>query len=84
MSLNSHAARRDATHTIRPAAPAPAQRPAARAPSARQGFFVKAESDDSFKLNLSDLDLPRTQEMEVEGLKPSLLSRLVDLISPLK
>lgn len=39
--------------------------------------------DDEFRLNLSDI--PRIREsMDVEGLKPSLLSRLFDLVAPLK
>lgn len=41
------------------------------------------DHDDEFRLNLSDI--PRMREsLEVEGLKPSLLSRLLDLIMPIK
>ena len=66
-------------------AASPARSPArdtaqASAPSAkpkRSGFsFAAVDSDDEFKLNLSDIPkVPYT--MEVEGLKPSLLGRLV-------
>jgi hypothetical protein len=38
--------------------------------------FADTDTQDHFKLNLSDIpSLPRT--LEVEGLKPSLLGRLV-------
>ena len=41
------------------------------------------DHEDEFRLNLSDI--PRMREsLEVEGLKPSLLSRLLDLIMPIK
>jgi hypothetical protein len=39
--------------------------------------------DVEFRLNLSDI--PRIREsMDVEGLKPTLLSRLLDLVAPIK
>ena len=39
--------------------------------------------EEEFRLNLSDI--PRIREsMDVEGLKPTLLSRLFDLVAPLK
>jgi hypothetical protein len=74
----------------RNAAPAthasPAQRPTARAstPATRNGFFARGDHDDEIKVNVADLQISRTQELEVEGFKPSLLSRLFDLISPSK
>jgi len=41
------------------------------------------DHEDEFRLNLSDI--PRMREsLEVDGLKPSLLSRLLDLIMPIK
>jgi len=41
------------------------------------------ENDDEFRLDLRDI--PRLREsMDVDGLKPSLLSRLFDLVAPLK
>jgi hypothetical protein len=48
--------------------------------SQRSGFgFAGADTEDQFKLNLSDIPkLPST--MEVEGFKPSLLARLVGLV----
>lgn len=50
------------------------------APVAAVGFD---ELEDEFRLNLSDI--PRMREsLEVEGLRPSLLSRLLDLILPIK
>lgn len=72
----------------RTAAPAPQARPAQPQPAARarqsEGFaFAAADYEDEFRLNLSDI--PRQQEsMEIEGFKPSLLSRLFNLIAPLK
>jgi hypothetical protein len=65
-----------------PAAPAqPAPRAAAR--SAPMYAFVSSEIEDEFKLNLNDI--PRQREtLDVEGLKPSLLSRLLDLVAPIK
>jgi hypothetical protein len=73
----------------RATAPAPQARPA-QPPQAsarvRQsdGFaFAGADLDEEFRVNLSDI--PRQhQSMEVEGFKPSLLSRLINLIAPLK
>jgi hypothetical protein len=60
---------------------APAARPPAAAPVAAPLAFDHHE--DEFRINLSDI--PRMREsMEVEGLKPSLLSRLFDLVAPLK
>jgi hypothetical protein len=48
-----------------------------------EGFAFAADHEDEFRVNLGDI--PRPQEtMEVEGFKPSLLSRLFDLIAPLK
>jgi hypothetical protein len=66
----------------RVAAPArPASAPAARAPQAAVATFD--DHEDEFRLNLSDI--PRLREsMEVDGLKPSLLSRLLDLVAPIK
>lgn len=44
--------------------------------------FVES-NEDEFKLNLGDI--PRQQEsMDIEGFKPTLLSRLFDLVAPLK
>jgi len=67
-----------------PAAPArPTQAPAAR--SSQQFSFAAANADDEIRLNLSDI--PRVQqdnEMHVEGFKPTLLSRLLDLVMPLR
>lgn len=67
----------------------PPQRPAqAAAASPRPAVQARATtwSDDDepeFRLNLSDI--PRTRSsMHVEGLKPTLLSRLFDLVVPLK
>ena len=74
----------------RTAAPAPSSpvpnpqavaRPAARAPQAA-GMFSDTGGDE-VRINVSDI--PRQQEsMDVEGFKPSLLSRLFDLVAPLK
>jgi hypothetical protein len=75
------------TQVRRPVAPTrPAAAPVARAamhaaPAAAVARFDHDE--DEFRLNLTDI--PRMQEsMHVDGLKPTLLSRLLDLVAPLK
>ena len=67
--------------------PVPPQRPSAAAMQASTPAPAAARFDhddeDDFRLNLSDI--PRQQtSLDVEGLKPTLLSRLFDLIAPLK
>jgi|ADGO01.1.fsa_nt_gi hypothetical protein len=83
MSANSQAVRRDAAHGMRSAAPV--QRPGVRtAPAARSSALLRADGEDEFVINLGDIELPRTKELEVDGLKPSLLSRFFNLFSPIK
>jgi len=68
-----------ATQVRRPSS-APVARAMAPAAVAAVGFD---DVDDEFRLNLSDI--PRMREsLDVEGLKPTLLSRLLDLIMPIK
>jgi len=44
--------------------------------------FVSSEVDEEFKLHLNDI--PRRNEtLDVEGLKPSLLSRLLEFVAPI-
>jgi hypothetical protein len=76
-----HSASSQVRRTV-PAAPArPAQSPVARS----QFAFAAASADDEIRLNLADIPLPRQDnEMHVEGFKPSLLSRLLDLVMPLR
>ncbi|HKE97004.1 MAG TPA: hypothetical protein VKB34_22035 [Povalibacter sp.] len=58
----------------------PAPRAAAR--SANMYAFVSSDVDDEFRLHLNDI--PRQREsLDVEGLKPSLLSRLLELVAPI-
>lgn len=65
------------------AAAAPNHQPAVR-PAMRPApvyAFVSSDVEDEFKLNLGDI--PRFKEsMDVEGLKPSLLSRLLEFVAP--
>jgi hypothetical protein len=70
-------------HTA-PAAPArPTQAPLAR--STQQFAFAATSADDEIRLNLSDIPRMRADtEMHVEGFKPTLLSRLLDLVMPLR
>ncbi len=77
---NSQAVRRNAPSMH---ASSTAQRPVARAGAPRIGFAPKeGDGEGGFKIDLSDLDIPRSQDqLEVEGFKPSLLSRLFDLFS---
>ena len=82
MSVSSANAqvRRNPASSARPETP-PAPRAAAR--SAPLYAFVSSEVEDEFKLNLNDI--PRQSEtLDVEGLKPSLLSRFLDLVAPIK
>lgn len=63
-------------------AQAPQQAPRAAARSAPMYAFVSSEVEDEFKLHLNDI--PRQREsLEVEGLKPSLLSRLLEMVAPI-
>ena len=55
----------------------------AAARSAPMYAFVSSEVDEEFKLHLNDI--PRQQPtLDVEGLKHSLLSRLLELVAPIK
>jgi len=76
-----------ASQVRRPAAPSPqaaaAPRPAMRAPQATGFSFAAAGNDDEIRINLGDIHIEK-ESMEIEGFKPSLLSRLFDLVSPLK
>lgn len=61
---------------VRQAAPVRQSAPRAGDPSRSRG-------EGEFRLNLSDIPMAQ-DSLEVEGLKPSLLSRLFDLIAPLR
>ena len=67
-----------------PVAPArPTQAPSAR--SSSQFAFAAASGDDEIRLHLADIPIPQQDpEMRVEGFKPTLLSRLLDLVMPLR
>jgi hypothetical protein len=88
MSAASSAAtvRRNAAPTPAPRpAPhqAPAPRPVPRATQAEVAFLDDVE--DEFRLHLADIpEVPEARSMDVEGFKPSLLSKLLDLVSPHK
>lgn len=71
-----------ASQVRRPEAAAPA-RPAQQ-PMRTAFAFAAPSADDEIRLNLSDIPLMKLrEEMDVEGFKPSLLSRLFDLVAPL-
>jgi hypothetical protein len=78
---NSQPVRRSAAPSMH--ASSPAQRPVARAGARGIGFAPKdSDGEGAFKVNLSDLEIPRAHDqLDVEGFKPSLLSRLFDLFS---
>jgi hypothetical protein len=59
---------------------APVRQPA---PVARANDFSVPRDEGEIQLNLSDLPRMSTGDLDVEGFKPSLLSRLFDLVSPL-
>ena len=62
---------------------APASRPVARATQAAVAFLDDVE--DEFRLHLADIpDVPEAKSLDVEGFKPSLLGKLLDLVSPRK
>ena len=69
--------------------PAPSQRPAAATAAAPRPAMQTAvamgfdEDEPEFRLNLSDIPFMRGS-LHVDGLKPTLLSRLLDLVAPLK
>ncbi len=45
--------------------------------------FVSSDIEEEFRLHLADI--PRYRDtLDVEGLKPTLLSRLLDLVIPLR
>jgi hypothetical protein len=76
-NANAQAVRRPVPPTR--AASAPVARPM-QAPAPALAFD---EDEHEFRLNLSDI--PRMREsLVVDGLKPTLLSRLFDLIAPIK
>lgn len=61
---------------------APAQSASRQAvQSSQSGDFSRPRGDDEINLNLADIPVMRGT-LEVEGLKPSLLSRFFDLLSP--
>lgn len=51
--------------------------------SAAQPAIVFADSGDEIRINLGDIPLQQ-ESMDIEGFKPTLLSRLLDFIVPLK
>jgi hypothetical protein len=53
------------------------------APVARAHDFSTPRGEEEIRLNLSDIPRMSTGDLDVEGFKPSLLSRLYDLVSPL-
>jgi hypothetical protein len=73
----------------RTAAAAPSRAPSAQAAvrqpkAATAGFaFSGVDDGDEIKINLGDI--PRVQEtLDIEDFKPTLLSRLFDLVAPLR
>jgi hypothetical protein len=63
---------------------APAARPASSAPVARTALVNRFDHhEDEFRLHLNDIPRMRAS-MDIEGLKPTLLSRLFDLVAPLR
>lgn len=79
------AANSAASQVRRPAAPtqAAAPRPAMRAPQPQAAGFAFVDSGDEIRINLGDIQFDK-QSMEIEAFKPSLLSRFLDLVAPLK
>jgi hypothetical protein len=61
-----------------PQAHAPVRQPVARAHD-----FSTPRGEEEIRLNLRDIPRMDMGDLEVEGFKPSLLSRLFDMVSPL-
>ena len=59
---------------------APVRQPA---PVARAHDFFSSRGEEEIHLNLSDIPQMSSGDLDVEGFKPSLLSRLFDLVAPL-
>jgi hypothetical protein len=80
MSAAGTQVRQSAASAARAHAPQQASRVAAR--QAPVHAYVSSEEEDEFKVNLNDI--PRQgQSLEVDGLKPSLLSRLFEMLAPI-
>jgi hypothetical protein len=75
-----HSPRKHGDDSMSAASPAtsPVRRAAPAAPA-----FAFAEGGDEIRLNLGDIPLQQ-ESMDIEGFKPTLLSRLFDLVAPLK
>lgn len=72
------------TAAAAPSRPAQSAQQAMRQPvHATPAFaFAAPSADDDFRVNLGDI--PRVEEtLDIEGFKPTLLSRLFDLVAPL-
>jgi hypothetical protein len=54
-----------------------------RQPVARALDFSTPRGEEEIRLNLSDIPRIGIGDLDVEGFKPSLLSRLFDLVAPL-
>ena len=67
-----------------PAAPARHDSGSRAARSTRAFAFTAPRGEEEIRLNLSDIPSRHDNEMHVEGFKPSLLSRLLDLVMPLR
>jgi hypothetical protein len=78
--MSANPASSQVRHSTAGAARVPNAPPAAR--SVPTYTFVSSEVDDELKLHLNDI--PRQKEtLDVEGLKPSLLSRLLEIVAPI-
>ena len=73
----SRAPQQQAHAYAHPQAQAPVRQPA------RANDFFAPRGEEEVRLNLSDIPQMSTGDLHVEGFKPSLLSRLFDLVAPL-
>jgi hypothetical protein len=82
MSASSASPQVRRTAAAAPSRSATAQ-PAVRQPASSGIVFADADDGDEIKINLGDI--PRMKEtLDIEGFKPTLLSRLFDLVAPLR
>jgi hypothetical protein len=77
------AANSAASQVRRTAEPTQSAAPRAAMRASPAAGFAFVDSGDEIRINLGDIQFAR-ESMEIEAFKPSLLSRFLDLVAPLK
>ena len=81
--VRRNAAAAPSARVPQPQTHAQAQAPAPVRQAPRAHDFSAPRGEEEIRLNLSDIPPMSSGTLEVEGFKPSLLSRLFDLVAPL-